>query len=87
MRTAPEVNGGAYCFKASWLWESLSRIEKARAGEFYLTSLVSMAASQNARIEAPCLGRPTGSAWNQQPDRPCPGGGYHAAANPGALDA
>ena len=48
---ASEVNGGAYCFKASWLWKSLPRIEKASAGEYYLTSLVDMAASQGIRVE------------------------------------
>ena len=46
-----EVNSGAYCFKASWLWDNLPRIEKAAVGEFYLTSLVSMAASQGAGAE------------------------------------
>ena len=51
-KTATEVNGGSYCFKASWLWDSLTRIEKALAGEFYLTSLVAMAASEGAGAEA-----------------------------------
>ena len=51
-KPASEVNGGAYCFKASWLWDSLARIEEAPVGEFYLTSLVAMAASQAARVEA-----------------------------------
>ena len=51
-KTTSEVNGGVYCFKASWLWDSLPRIEKASVGEFYLTSLVAMASSQGARVEA-----------------------------------
>ena len=47
-----EVNAGVYCFEASWLWDSLPRIEKGPAGEYYLTSLVAMAASQHASVEA-----------------------------------
>ena len=43
-----EVNSGAYCFNASWLWKALPRIEMATVGEFYLTSLVGMAASGSA---------------------------------------
>ena len=46
-----EVNSGAYCFRASWLWDSLPRIEKSSVGELYLTSLVSMATSQGAVVE------------------------------------
>ena len=51
LKGAIEVNSGAYCFKASWLWDNLPRIEKASVGEFYLTSLVGMAASQRAAVE------------------------------------
>lgn len=47
-----EINGGAYCFKARWLRDGLNRIEKGQAGEFYLTSLIAVAASQNAKVEA-----------------------------------
>ena len=47
-----EINGGAYCFKAPWLWDNLQSIQKDPTGEFYLTSLVAVAASQEARIEA-----------------------------------
>lgn len=43
-----EVNSGAYCFNASWLWKALLRIEMATVGELYLTSLVGMAASGSA---------------------------------------
>ena len=49
---ASEVNGGAYCFKASWLWESLPSIAEAPAVEYYLTSLVEIAASEGAGPEA-----------------------------------
>ena len=47
-----EANGGAYCFRAEWLWENLPRVGKASVGEFYLTSLVSMAASQGEGVQA-----------------------------------
>ena len=47
-----EVNGGAYCFNAPWLWENLPRVDKSSAGEFYLTSLVAMATSQGANVNA-----------------------------------
>ena len=50
--TPSEVNGGAYCFKAAWLWDSLPDIEKASRGEFYLTSMIGKAASDGNRVEA-----------------------------------
>ena len=53
-----EVNGGVYCFRASWLWDSLPRIRKAPVGEFYLTSLVDMAASDGINVESLLLEDP-----------------------------
>ena len=53
-----EVNAGVYCFRASWLWDSLPRIEKAPVGEFYLTSLVDMAASHGIKVESLLLEDP-----------------------------
>ncbi len=47
-----EVNGGAYCFKAGWLWDSLPDIEKASGREFYLTSMIGKAASDGNGVEA-----------------------------------
>ena len=44
--TPYEANAGVYCFGASWLWDRLRSVESAPNGEVYLTSLVSMAASQ-----------------------------------------
>ncbi len=38
-----EINAGDYCFDGSWLWPALSQVPKSKAGEFYLTSLISMA--------------------------------------------
>ena len=46
-----ELNGGAYCFNASWLWETLPHVQKAPSGEFYLTSLVEMAAADGATVD------------------------------------
>ena len=56
--TAPEVNGGVYCFNASWLWENLPRIDKALTGEFYITSLIAMGVSQGVRVDAHDSGDP-----------------------------
>lgn len=50
--TGSEVNGGAYCFKASWLWDSLPRVDKASVGEYYLTSLAALAPTEGTRVEA-----------------------------------
>ena len=49
---APEVNGGAYCFQASWLWDRLPGVEKSPVGEHYLTALVELAASEGAEVTA-----------------------------------
>ena len=39
-----ELNVGAYCFKADWLWDALHRIEKnPKKGEYYLTDIVEIA--------------------------------------------
>ena len=47
-----EINSGGYCFDASWLWETLPRIQKAPTGEFYLTSLAAMAAAEGGNVVA-----------------------------------
>jgi bifunctional UDP-N-acetylglucosamine pyrophosphorylase/glucosamine-1-phosphate N-acetyltransferase len=38
-----EINAGGYCFDGSWLWPVLAQVSRSKSGEFYLTSLVSMA--------------------------------------------
>lgn len=38
-----ELNVGAYCFKAAWLWEVIKRIKLSPKGEYYLTDLVGAA--------------------------------------------
>jgi len=38
-----ELNLGAFCFRAEWLWQQLPRISKSPKGEYYLTDLVGLA--------------------------------------------
>lgn len=38
-----EVNVGAYCFNAYWLWDALPRLKASPKGEYYLTDLVAQA--------------------------------------------
>ena len=48
-----ELNVGAYCFKADWLWAALHRIEKnPRKGEYYLTDIVEIAVRDNLPVQA-----------------------------------
>ena len=56
--SAKEVNAGAYCFSNSWLWPNLKDLKVGPRGEFYLTSLVQMAVSQGASVQALVLQDP-----------------------------
>ena len=48
-----ELNVGAYCFKADWLWDALHRIEKnPKKGEYYLTDIVEIAVKDNLPVQA-----------------------------------
>jgi bifunctional UDP-N-acetylglucosamine pyrophosphorylase / glucosamine-1-phosphate N-acetyltransferase len=48
-----ELNPGAYCFKADWLWNALQRIEKnPKKGEYYLTDIVEIAVKDNLPVQA-----------------------------------
>lgn len=48
-----ELNVGAYCFEADWLWDALRRIEKnPRKGEYYLTDVVEIAARDDLPVQA-----------------------------------
>ena len=52
-RQIKELNVGAYCFNASWLWEALHRIEKnPKKGEYYLTDVVEIAARDHLPVQA-----------------------------------
>src|SRR5512143_860786 len=48
-----ELNVGAYCFKADWLWDALHRIQKnPKKGEYYLTDIVEIAVKDNLPVQA-----------------------------------
>jgi len=48
-----ELNVGAYCFTADWLWGALQRIEKnPKKGEYYLTDVVEIAVKDNLPVQA-----------------------------------
>ncbi len=48
-----ELNVGAYCFRADWLWDALHRIQKnPRKGEYYLTDIVELAAADKLPVQA-----------------------------------
>ena len=52
-RAIKELNVGAYCFKADWLWDALHRIEKnPQKGEYYLTDVVEVAVKDNLPVQA-----------------------------------
>ena len=48
-----ELNVGAYCFSADWLWDALKRIPKnPRKGEYYLTDTVELAVAEGLPVRA-----------------------------------
>jgi len=48
-----ELNVGAYCFNADWLWDALHRIRKnPKKGEYYLTDVVELAVKDNLPVQA-----------------------------------
>jgi bifunctional UDP-N-acetylglucosamine pyrophosphorylase/glucosamine-1-phosphate N-acetyltransferase len=48
-----ELNVGAYCFSADWLWDALRRIEKnPRKGEYYLTDTIELAVKDGLPVQA-----------------------------------
>jgi bifunctional UDP-N-acetylglucosamine pyrophosphorylase / glucosamine-1-phosphate N-acetyltransferase len=47
-----ELNVGAYCFSAAWLWEALHRIPMSRKGEYYLTDTVELAVKESLPVQA-----------------------------------
>ncbi|MDX1435500.1 MAG: bifunctional UDP-N-acetylglucosamine diphosphorylase/glucosamine-1-phosphate N-acetyltransferase GlmU [Anaerolineales bacterium] len=46
-----ELNVGAYCFAADWLWEALRGIKVSPKGEFFLTDLVEIAFEGGDRVQ------------------------------------
>ncbi len=47
-----ELNVGAYCFSAAWLWEALHRIPLSPKGEYYLTDTVALAVQDGLAVQA-----------------------------------
>ena len=47
-----ELNVGAYCFDADWLWDALARIPLSAKGEYYITDTVALAVEAGMRVEA-----------------------------------
>lgn len=50
-----ELNAGAYCIRADWLWEALTRIPLSTKGEYYLTDLVEIVRADGMPVQAVCL--------------------------------
>jgi bifunctional UDP-N-acetylglucosamine pyrophosphorylase/glucosamine-1-phosphate N-acetyltransferase len=47
-----ELNVGAYCFSANWLWDALHRIPLSKKGEYYLTDAVELAVKAGLSVQA-----------------------------------
>ena len=47
-----EINSGAYCFRAPWLWENLGSLPPSHRGEIFLTDLIARAARQGMLVES-----------------------------------
>jgi len=47
-----ELNVGAYCFSADWLWDALHRIKLSPKGEYYLTDTIALAVKDNVPVQA-----------------------------------
>ena len=47
-----ELNVGAYCVEAAWLWDALPRIPLSPKGEYYLTDLVGIAVADGLHVAA-----------------------------------
>ena len=47
-----ELNVGAYCFDARWLWPALGKLKpSAQKGEYYLTDLLALAAKAGKKVQ------------------------------------
>ena len=53
-----ELNVGAYCFDAEWLWDALKRIPLSPKGEYYLTDTVGLAVEAGMKVQALTLKDP-----------------------------
>lgn len=48
--TLHELNVGAYCYHAEWLWKHLPELPLSPKGEYYLTDLVEIASTQGLEV-------------------------------------
>jgi len=65
-----EVNPSFFCFRASWLWKSLAKINCDNAqGEFYLTDLVHLAILENQKVETLVTDNPTEAVGVNTPEQ------------------
>jgi bifunctional UDP-N-acetylglucosamine pyrophosphorylase/glucosamine-1-phosphate N-acetyltransferase len=46
-----ELNAGAYCFSADWLWDALRQIPLSKKGEYYLTDTVEQAVNAGLAVQ------------------------------------
>ena len=51
-RAIVETNSGCYCFRASWLWDTLEGLAPSSKGEVFLTDLVAEAAGNGLLVES-----------------------------------
>ncbi|RME90921.1 MAG: UDP-N-acetylglucosamine diphosphorylase/glucosamine-1-phosphate N-acetyltransferase [Anaerolineae bacterium] len=51
-RAIRELNVGAYCFSAGWLWEALRRVPLSPKGEYYLTDTIALAVEEGLSVQA-----------------------------------
>lgn len=52
-KSIKELNVGAYCFSAGWLWDALGRIKKnPQKGEYYLTDTIELAVRDGLAVQA-----------------------------------
>jgi bifunctional UDP-N-acetylglucosamine pyrophosphorylase / glucosamine-1-phosphate N-acetyltransferase len=47
-----ELNAGAYCFSADWLWDMLEQVPVSPKGEYYITDLIGLAVKQGQTVRA-----------------------------------
>ena len=47
-----ELNVGAYCFSADWLWDALRQIKLSPKGEYYLTDTIELAVKDGLPVQA-----------------------------------
>lgn len=54
-RAIRELNVGAYCFKAEFLWSELTKLTPSPKAEYYLTDLIGVAVGRGLRVGAAAL--------------------------------